>query len=88
MRAGRKKNVRSRRAGRSIGKTEARGHRGLRDDAIYSGPAWSDACDPKQQVVTEFDDGMGRSSSGPTPAWWPCDADGNFIPTPHFTAAQ
>jgi hypothetical protein len=60
----------------------------LSETAFTVVPAWSDACDPKQQVVTMFDDGMGRSSSGSTPVWWPCDADGSFIPTPHFTAAE
>jgi hypothetical protein len=52
-------------------------------------PPWSDACDPKDKLVTMYDDGMGDSGSfNEPPAWWPCDEDGNFIPSPHFTAAQ
>ncbi|HMI90332.1 MAG TPA: hypothetical protein VK509_03160, partial [Polyangiales bacterium] len=53
-------------------------------------PPWSDACDPKDKVVTMYDDGMGNSGSfgGGGPAWWPCDETGNFIPSAHYTAAQ
>jgi hypothetical protein len=51
-------------------------------------PPWSDACDPKQHVATEYDDDvMGRSYIGSAPSWWPCDAEGNFVPQPHYTAA-
>jgi hypothetical protein len=47
-------------------------------------PAWSDACDPKSRIATQFMDETG-SSSGSTPSWWPCDGDGNFIASPYFT---
>jgi hypothetical protein len=50
-------------------------------------PPWSDACDPKQHVAIEYDDGMGRSYIGFAPSWWPCDEEGNFVAQPHYTAA-
>jgi hypothetical protein len=48
-------------------------------------PPWSDACDPKARIVTQYSDETGSGSIS-TPTWWPCDADGNFIPSDHFVA--
>jgi hypothetical protein len=50
-------------------------------------PPWSDACDPKERIVLMYEDETG-SGSGPAPEWWPCDTDGNFIPSAHFSAAE
>ncbi len=51
-------------------------------------PPWNDACDPKGRMATAYVDETAQTSfSGGTPDWWPCDEDGNFVPSPHYTAA-
>jgi hypothetical protein len=51
-------------------------------------PPWSDACDPKDRVVSEYDDGMGNGGRLAPVAWWPCDDDGNFVPSAHYVAGE
>jgi hypothetical protein len=50
-------------------------------------PAWSDACDPKQRIATQYSDDTGSGTIS-TPDWWPCDGDGELIPSEYFVAAE